>query len=235
MLHCSCMRQPNQTICLQNKKYAQLGLASIRIGCKRDSSLKARVRTWVSNWAHESGAFLTSIYIYIHKLLHVGLPDQSNDPHSCRDRKCSSRVSNITEICWSFNLANHWKAPFWKNAGTHSADIHNLHVRQKPWNAPMRRFIFPASSRHIWIAEVSWFSYLFIHQKMVENPRVTDEQNGAVITEDEAALYDRQIRLWGLDAQKRLEISNVCRQDSFKLIFESFCAVCCWKFRAKLC
>lgn len=24
------------------------------------------------------------------------------------------------------------------------------------------------------------------------------------ITEDEAALYDRQIRLWGLDAQKRL-------------------------------
>ena len=44
---------------------------------------------------------------------------------------------------------------------------------------------------------------------MVENPRVTIEQNGAVITEDEAALYDRQIRLWGLDAQKRLEISNV--------------------------
>lgn len=62
---------------------------------------------------------------------------------------------------------------------------------------------------------------------MVENPRVTDEQNGAVITEDEAALYDRQIRLWGLDAQKRLEISNVssCRQDSFKPIFESFCTV----------
>lgn len=56
---------------------------------------------------------------------------------------------------------------------------------------------------------------------MVENPRLTDEQNGAVITEDEAALYDRQIRLWGLDAQKRLEISNVfsCRQDSFKLIY----------------
>lgn len=26
----------------------------------------------------------------------------------------------------------------------------------------------------------------------------------AVITEDEAALYDRQIRLWGLDAQRRL-------------------------------
>ena len=38
---------------------------------------------------------------------------------------------------------------------------------------------------------------------MVENPSVIDEQNGSVITEDEAALYDRQIRLWGLDAQKR--------------------------------
>ena len=32
--------------------------------------------------------------------------------------------------------------------------------------------------------------------KMVENKSKN-------ITEDEAALYDRQIRLWGLDAQKR--------------------------------
>ncbi|KAL4238462.1 SUMO-activating enzyme subunit 1 [Mactra antiquata] len=31
----------------------------------------------------------------------------------------------------------------------------------------------------------------------------------AVITEDEAALYDRQIRLWGLDAQRRLRASKV--------------------------
>ena len=38
---------------------------------------------------------------------------------------------------------------------------------------------------------------------MVENPSLIDEQNGTAITEDEAALYDRQIRLWGLDAQKR--------------------------------
>lgn len=30
------------------------------------------------------------------------------------------------------------------------------------------------------------------------------------ITEDEAALYDRQIRLWGIDAQKRLINSRVC-------------------------
>lgn len=29
------------------------------------------------------------------------------------------------------------------------------------------------------------------------------------ITEDEAALYDRQIRLWGLDAQKRLRASSI--------------------------
>ena len=29
------------------------------------------------------------------------------------------------------------------------------------------------------------------------------EQNKTQITEDEAKLYDRQIRLWGLDAQKR--------------------------------
>ncbi|KAJ7373165.1 SUMO-activating enzyme subunit 1 [Desmophyllum pertusum] len=44
---------------------------------------------------------------------------------------------------------------------------------------------------------------------MVENPSVTDERNGSAITEDEAALYDRQIRLWGLDAQKRLRASCV--------------------------
>lgn len=27
--------------------------------------------------------------------------------------------------------------------------------------------------------------------------------NNKVFTDDEAALYDRQIRLWGVDAQKR--------------------------------
>jgi len=36
------------------------------------------------------------------------------------------------------------------------------------------------------------------------------EQNKTQITEDEAKLYDRQIRLWGLDAQKRLRSSRVC-------------------------
>ncbi|XP_063587839.1 SUMO-activating enzyme subunit 1-like [Penaeus indicus] len=35
------------------------------------------------------------------------------------------------------------------------------------------------------------------------------EKNLTNITEDEAALYDRQIRLWGLDAQKRLRASRV--------------------------
>ena len=29
------------------------------------------------------------------------------------------------------------------------------------------------------------------------------------ISEAEAALYDRQIRLWGLDAQRRLRAANV--------------------------
>jgi len=38
---------------------------------------------------------------------------------------------------------------------------------------------------------------------MVEQPKVE-------ITEQEAELYDRQIRLWGLDAQKRLRSSRVC-------------------------
>ena len=42
-----------------------------------------------------------------------------------------------------------------------------------------------------------------IVQAMVEKSSVTDERNGSAITEDEAELYDRQIRLWGLDAQKR--------------------------------
>lgn len=46
-------------------------------------------------------------------------------------------------------------------------------------------------------------SFITILLAMVENPSATDERNGSTITEDEAALYDRQIRLWGLDAQKR--------------------------------
>ena len=33
------------------------------------------------------------------------------------------------------------------------------------------------------------------------------EQNKTQITEDEAKLYDRQIRLWGLDAQKRFVLN----------------------------
>lgn len=38
---------------------------------------------------------------------------------------------------------------------------------------------------------------------------MSEEQTGINITEDEAALYDRQIRLWGLDAQRRLRASKV--------------------------
>lgn len=41
-----------------------------------------------------------------------------------------------------------------------------------------------------------------IHSKMVES-------NTSALTEDEADLYDRQIRLWGLESQKRLRASTV--------------------------
>ncbi|XP_046859893.1 SUMO-activating enzyme subunit 1-like [Xenia sp. Carnegie-2017] len=45
---------------------------------------------------------------------------------------------------------------------------------------------------------------------MAENRRAKDtESNSSLISAEEAALYDRQIRLWGLDAQKRLRASNV--------------------------
>ena len=50
---------------------------------------------------------------------------------------------------------------------------------------------------------------------MVENPSVKDERNGSAITEDEAALYDRQIRLWGLDAQKRYLFTAVLRTANY--------------------
>jgi len=36
------------------------------------------------------------------------------------------------------------------------------------------------------------------------------EQNQVEISEQEAQLYDRQIRLWGLDAQKRLRAARIC-------------------------
>lgn len=39
-------------------------------------------------------------------------------------------------------------------------------------------------------------------KKMVEN-------NGIELTEDEAELYDRQIRLWGLDSQKRIRAARI--------------------------
>lgn len=42
-----------------------------------------------------------------------------------------------------------------------------------------------------------------------EHPFIMVEGNTYALTEDEANLYDRQIRLWGLDSQKRLRASNV--------------------------
>lgn len=38
---------------------------------------------------------------------------------------------------------------------------------------------------------------------------VEKEEAGGGISEEEAAQYDRQIRLWGLEAQKRLRASRV--------------------------
>lgn len=35
------------------------------------------------------------------------------------------------------------------------------------------------------------------------------ENNGIELTEDEAELYDRQIRLWGLDSQKRIRAARI--------------------------
>lgn len=35
------------------------------------------------------------------------------------------------------------------------------------------------------------------------------ENNGIELTEDEAELYDRQIRLWGLDSQKRIRTARI--------------------------
>ena len=39
---------------------------------------------------------------------------------------------------------------------------------------------------------------------------MVEKEDQTQITEDEAKLYDRQIRLWGLDAQKRLRASRIC-------------------------
>lgn len=35
------------------------------------------------------------------------------------------------------------------------------------------------------------------------------ESNGVELTEQEAELYDRQIRLWGLDSQKRYTVYTI--------------------------
>ena len=37
-----------------------------------------------------------------------------------------------------------------------------------------------------------------------------EKKKGSTLTEEEAALYDRQIRLWGLESQKHLRATKVC-------------------------
>jgi hypothetical protein len=46
------------------------------------------------------------------------------------------------------------------------------------------------------------FSPIFTGFPQLETPKMV-EDNIAEITEQEAELYDRQIRLWGLESQKR--------------------------------
>ena len=43
------------------------------------------------------------------------------------------------------------------------------------------------------------------------------EREDTIISEEEAAQYDRQIRLWGLDAQKRFENGMMVKCDLVKL------------------
>lgn len=57
---------------------------------------------------------------------------------------------------------------------------------------------------------------------MAELAALLDEKNDGAITEDEAALYDRQIRLWGLDAQKRF-VSGSGKM-TFKSVLHLSCA-----------
>jgi len=45
---------------------------------------------------------------------------------------------------------------------------------------------------------------------MVEKVNTMDQEQSGQISEQEAQLYDRQIRLWGLDAQKRLRAAKIC-------------------------
>lgn len=41
------------------------------------------------------------------------------------------------------------------------------------------------------------------------NKKPTSETSSTAITQDEVALYDRQIRLWGLEAQQRMRNSTI--------------------------
>ena len=45
---------------------------------------------------------------------------------------------------------------------------------------------------------------------MVEKVNTMEQEQSGQISEQEAQLYDRQIRLWGLDAQKRLRAAKIC-------------------------
>jgi len=49
----------------------------------------------------------------------------------------------------------------------------------------------------------------------------TIEKEDNIISEEEAAQYDRQIRLWGLDAQKRF-VENVHKEQTYSCYYKRF-------------
>jgi ubiquitin-like 1-activating enzyme E1 A len=50
----------------------------------------------------------------------------------------------------------------------------------------------------------------------LESHSTTSVPSSTSITEDEAALYDRQLRLWGVEAQNRIKNSNVLLCGEFR-------------------
>jgi hypothetical protein len=49
------------------------------------------------------------------------------------------------------------------------------------------------------------FAFVFFQQKEMTKRLLDQDESKHEITADEAKLYDRQIRLWGLEAQQRYQ------------------------------
>ena len=117
------------------------------------------------------------------------LPYECNYPHSV------VQVSP-NQFSWTKNCYDLPSDP------TQQLDPPSWFSRLYFWSAefcPSCALFSPAIFKHTWREVVR----VFFCVKMAELAAPLDEKNDGAITEDEAALYDRQIRLWGLDAQKR--------------------------------